>query len=250
MNLKDVLTAQFKIAEIPVDEYRSVANYIKTAEAFSRNMYRPIIIVDLYRKKQIYRSGNFSFFVGRSYEESKKNAYQFYLDAIPENELKEIVTVLRKTHELFLSFPIEERSNLILSYYFHVISDGKKRLICQNITPLALTDKGELWLILCTFSLSSRKLPGNFIVKRHNDPDYFQYRPDKGVWYHKEGIMLTSVEKDILLLSSQGYTMKEIAVAFGKSQDMIKAYKRVLFSKLRVSSITEAVFTAVNYSLL
>ena len=58
------------------------------------------------------------------------------------------------------------------------------------------------------------------------------------------------MEHDILMLSSQGYTIKEIASMLCKSEDSIKSYKRVLFAKLGVKSITEAVFAAINYDLL
>ena len=44
--------------------------------------------------------------------------------------------------------------------------------------------------------------------------------------------------------------MKEIAPIFGKSVDAIKLYKRVLFSKLGVRSITEAVMAAINRNLI
>ena len=44
--------------------------------------------------------------------------------------------------------------------------------------------------------------------------------------------------------------MKEIAGKLNKSEDSIKNYKRVLFAKLGVKSITEAVFEAINLNLL
>ena len=87
-------------------------------------------------------------------------------------------------------------------------------------------------------------------MKKHNDSEYLQYSPEKGRWYLKEGLILSSEDKEILLLSSQGYTMKEIAGIIGKSLETVKMYKRVMFSKLRVKSITEAFLAAINRNLI
>jgi len=63
-------------------------------------------------------------------------------------------------------------------------------------------------------------------------------------------MVLTEVERDILRLSSQGYTMNDIADKLCKSIDTIKTYKKRLFAKLEVKSITEALSYATNYKLL
>ena len=76
------------------------------------------------------------------------------------------------------------------------------------------------------------------------------YNVEKGRWYHKEGVSLSFEEKEILLLSSQGYTVKEIAAVLSKSEDTIKMYKRVMFSKLKVKSIAEAIIAAINGNLI
>jgi len=63
-------------------------------------------------------------------------------------------------------------------------------------------------------------------------------------------VALTETERDILRLSSQGYTMDEIATMLCKSIDTIKTYKKRLFAKLEVRSIAEALSYATNYKLI
>ena len=103
---------------------------------------------------------------------------------------------------------------------------------------------------MCSFSLSSRKEPWNPTLRHFQHLDYYYYSLKKRRWYYKEGQDLTDIEKEILILSSQGYIMKEIAEKLGKSESAVKFYKRQLFDKMGAKNITEAVFTALNDNLL
>ena len=158
--------------------------------------------------------------------------------------------IFNSAYDLFLSYPVEMRKELVLSFYSHHHHNGKRRIAYQSLTPLALTDEGDLWLVLCTTFFSSRKEPGLYVLHRHNDSEYLEYNLKRRCWYHKEGLLLTREEKEILLLSSQGCTMKEIALAMGGTLDIVKHHKRSLFSKLKVENITEAVLAAINNNLI
>ncbi|MBQ9216032.1 MAG: helix-turn-helix transcriptional regulator [Prevotella sp.] len=57
-------------------------------------------------------------------------------------------------------------------------------------------------------------------------------------------------EKQILTLSAQGYTMKEIAGQMLRSFDTVKFYRRQIFEKLDVQNITEALSLATSYCLV
>ena len=63
-------------------------------------------------------------------------------------------------------------------------------------------------------------------------------------------VELTDKEKAIITLSAQGYTEKEIAAKMYKSHNSVKTYKRILFRKLGVSSIAEALMYSLNNHLL
>ena len=80
--------------------------------------------------------------------------------------------------------------------------------------------------------------------------EYYEYNLTKKRWIRMLDVNLNEMEKDILHLSTQGYTMADIANKLCKSLDTIKACKRVLFAKLEVKNITEAISFAANYNLL
>ena len=69
-------------------------------------------------------------------------------------------------------------------------------------------------------------------------------------WKSRETITLKPEEKQILTLSAQGYTMKEIAEKMLRSFDTVKFYRRQIFEKLDVQNITEALSLATSYGLV
>jgi len=246
LTIQDFIKHPYIIDKIDEQEYARKDIYIETVASFSRSFYQPIFVVDFYKQDLLYVSGNLRYLCGLSGEQLKASPNTLYFDFVPEDEEEILKEIVFKALELFESFPIEERKDWVLSYDFHLKFGVRKRLIQHQITPLRLTEDGRLWLALCSFSIASRKEIGNATMRRYEHQDYFMYSLKNHVWYYREGVRLTDSEHDVLLMSSQGYTMKEIAARLFKSEDSVKSIKRNLFSKLGVRNITEAVFAAIN----
>ena len=100
------------------------------------------------------------------------------------------------------------------------------------------------------FSLSSHKEAGQIRFRILGQSGYRQYSLTAHRWQPCEGVTLTPEEKQVLTLSAQGYTMKEISDHICRSFDTVKFYRRQLFEKLDVANITEAIAFATNYGLL
>ena len=246
LSIKDFIRPPYIIDKIDEHEYVKKDIYIETVASFARSFYQPVFIVDFYKQNLLYVSGNLNHLCGMSGEQLQASPDRLYYDFVPVEEEEILKEIIFKSFELFMTFPVEERISWVLSYDFHLQFGSRKRLIQHRITPLKLADDGRLWLAFCSFSISSRKEIGNATMRRDGHSDYFTYSLKNHVWYYREGIKLTEIEHDVLLLSSQGYTMKEIASKLYKSEDSVKSYKRHLFSKLGVRNITEAVFSAIN----
>ena len=92
--------------------------------------------------------------------------------------------------------------------------------------------------------------PEYIIMKKDNSKSYYEYSLEKHKWVKQPGIALNETERDVLILSAQGYTMDDIADSLCKSVDTIKACKRALFAKMEVKNIAEALSYATNYKLL
>lgn len=250
ISLKDFFTPRNTVDALDERLYVNQPALIRIAEAFARSLYQPVIVIDLYKRNLLYMSGNFQYMFGILPDKDPMDNDRLFFDFVPEEEQQMLLEVMDRAFELLYSLPVDERLEWSLSYYLTIDSGEKRRLVHQTVTSMYLSPQGKVWLAMCTFSLSSRKDPGHPSLRHYRHPDYFIYSFKKHVWFYKEGVVLSDVERDILILSSQGYIMKEIAVKIGKSEDTVKFYKRQLFAKLGVKNNTEAVFAAINDNLL
>ena len=79
---------------------------------------------------------------------------------------------------------------------------------------------------------------------------YWEYSLDGHRWKQCDLIILKPEEKQVLALAARGNSIHDISEQMYRSVDTIKLYRRNLFEKLNVTSITEAVAFASNYGLL
>lgn len=63
-------------------------------------------------------------------------------------------------------------------------------------------------------------------------------------------VTLRPQEKQVLILSAQGFTVAQIADKMCRSIDTVKTYKRLMFERLGTRSITEALTLATNCGLI
>ena len=87
-------------------------------------------------------------------------------------------------------------------------------------------------------------------IARRGYTGHWKYSPVDRKWHECARIILKEEEKEVLRLSMQGYTMKDISEHVSKSLDTVKTYKRRIFEKLEVENITEAISYAINNNLL
>lgn len=249
-NIGDFFIVPNSVYTITEEDYQKIHILVNAAKAFARSTHQCVYVIDYFKQNFLYVSENLAYWCGLDSDKIKSAGYQFYLDYVPEKEQQMLLEINKKGFDLFNEIPLAERLDYTISYDFHIIHGRKLRLVNHHLTPMVLTKDGRIWLALCTISMSSRNTPGHIIMKKYDSKSYYEYALEKHKWIKKEGITLSEAERDVLILSAQGYTMNDIADKLCKSVDTIKAYKRALFSKLEVKNITEALSYATNYRLL
>lgn len=231
-------------------EYQQLEPIIKAVKAFVRSTHQCVYVIDYSRKEFVYVSENIIYLCGRSAREVKEMGYNLYLQHVPLKELAMLAEINETGFALFNNVPLSERMGCAIKYDFHITDGGKMRLIHHTLTPLVMSSNGHIWLALCTMTLSARNTPGKIIMRIEKSSEYYEYNLAEKWWTKMCDVNLSEMEKDILRLSTQGYTMKDIADKLCKSLDTIKACKRVMFAKLDVKNIAEAISFAANYNLL
>ena len=258
--IDDFFMYENRVEGITDADYQRAQPYVEAAQAFAQTTYQSIYIIDNYCKNFLYVSDNPFFLCGHTADEVRQMGYGFYLSHVPEDEVPMLTELNRSGFRAFYDEPVENRRQCMMSYDFHIAHDDRLLLVNHKITPLAMTPEGRVWLALCTVSLSPHKEAGHieffqFFDKRSDKVDYHtgekrEYSLEAHRWKSRETITLKPEEKQILTLSAQGYTMKEIAEKMLRSFDTVKFYRRQIFEKLDVQNITEALALATNYGLV
>lgn len=250
INIGDFFTLQNTIESISDSDYSKTGLIIEAAKAFERTTYQCVYIIDYFKQGFLYVSNNIARLCGGEAEKIKDFGYKFYIDYVPEEDLKMLVEINTKGFKLFNTLPIGERKKYTISYDFHIMRDKRKRLVNHKLTPLVLTKDGRIWLAICTISLAATNEPGNVIMKKVGASTFYQYSLYDHKWEERKEIVLTDNEREVLSLSTQGYTMNDIADNICKSVDTVKACKRSIFQKMDVKNIAEALTYAQNHQLI
>ena len=248
--IEDFFIDMNRVEGITDADYQQAQPYVEAAKAFAQTTYQSIYIIDYFRKGFLYVSDNPLFLCGHTADEVRQTGYGFYMEHVPEDELPILTELNRSGFRAFDEVPVESRRHCMMSYDFHIRNNNRLLLINHKITPLTLTADGRLWLALCTVSLSSHKEAGHIEFIQFRTGEKRAYSLQAHRWKDSETITLKPEEKQILTLSAQGYTMKEIAEQMFRSFDTVKFYRRQIFEKLDVKNITEALALATNYGLL
>lgn len=230
-------------------QYDKVKLLIETVDAFSRLSYQSVYLIDYYKQKFLYVPENPLFLCGHTVKEVKELGYPLYIKNVPEEEQKMLMEINRAGSLFFDAINPADKYRCSISCDFHLLNRGKKVLVNHKLTPVKLTDEGEEWIAMCVVSHSSRKTSGHIELHIGGSSKYWEYSLNAHRWKESEEIILKGEEKEVLRLSSEGLTMKEIAGRMCRSIDSVKFYRRCLFEKLKVTNITEALVYAENYKL-
>ena len=232
-------------------DYGMVKYYTRLADALSQLSYHSIYLIDYYKRGFLYVSENPLFLCGKSASQVLQAGYSFYLKNVPNEDLQLLLKINEAGFQFYNNIAIDERTNYSISYDFRLKQpNGHLMLINHKLAPLILDTNGNIWISLCIVSLSSNNKPGNIVIKNTKEKKFFEYDISLNKWNAQKVVRLNNQEKEILMLSSRGLTVERIAKELFLSVDTIKYHKKNLFKKLKASSISEAILSAVNIGII
>ena len=250
-NINEFFTIQNTVRAVSDTEKEQTSDYLECIRAFSKITYMSIYVIDYEKKGFEYVSDNPLFLCGHTAKEVQELGYAFYFKYVTPEDLDLLLKINNAGFSFYEDIPFEERKDYTISYDFHLKNqNGNVILINQKLTPLFLTNDGKIWKALCIISLSNEQSSGNVKISKKGSGVVFHYNIEKEYWKKVEETQLTSREKEILLYSTRGYTIKEIADAIFVSTDTVKFHRRKVFNKLEVANIAEAIAFATNNKLI
>lgn len=231
-------------------DYAKVENFIQAADAFSRSSHQCIYIIDYYKRGFLYVSDNPLFLCGETAASVLQSGYQFYFRHVPARDLDMLLDINEAGFNLYKTIPVADRLSYSISYDFHLTQPAKtSMLINHKLTPLALDAQSNIWLALCAITHSSGKGSGNVVVSKKDGSKVFEYDLAAKEWKPRDKVLLSIREKEILALSMQGFTMKEIAEKLFISLETVKFHRKSIFQKLKAKNTSEAISYAINYGI-
>lgn len=248
--VEDFFTLTNSVEGIDDERYQYLDPMIRAIDAMANATYQSIYVIDYLKKGFLHVASNPLFLCGHTAEEVKQMGYRLYIDHVPAEEQPMLTEINEVGFKRFNDEPIDERSRCFMSYDFHIRNGEDCYLVNHKITPFALAPDGRAWLAMCVVSLSHHDTPGHIEFRQKGQPFYWEYDLDSHCWQEHQNITLRPQEKQVLILSAQGYTVPQIADKMCRALDTVKTYKRALFERLGVRSITEALTVAINQGLL
>lgn len=249
--MKDFFSFKNSVNEIPKGSQEQTLDYLEAIKAFSRTTYKSIYVIDYQKRVFEYVSDNPLFLCGHTAEEIKEMGYAFYFKYVIKPDLDLLIKINTAGFEFYDKIPMEERKDYTISYDFHIKNqEGKTILINQKLTPMFLTNNGKIWKAICIVSLSAERQAGNIKIYKKGNNKIFKYDLDGDFWKADEKIKLSPREKEILQLSTRGFTINEIAESIYVSPDTVKFHRRKLFDKLEVTNISVAIMYATNNKMI
>lgn len=249
--INDFFTIKNTVKAVSDIDKKQTFDYLEPIRAFAKITYKSIYVIDYEKKGFEYVSDNPLFLCGHSAKEVQELGYAFYFKYVTQPDLELLLKINNAGFNFYEDIPIEERKDYTISYDFHLKNqNGNIILINQRLTPLFLTSQGKIWKALCIISLSNEQSSGNIKIHKKNSAVAFHYDLENEFWKKVDEIKLSSREKEILIYSTRGYKINEIAEAIFVSSDTVKFHRSKIFNKLGVSNIAEAIAYATNNKLI
>lgn len=228
-----------------------VGDYLEAVKAFSRITYQSLYVIDYQTKGFEYVSENPLFLCGKSSQEVKELGYAFYFQNVIAEDVELLIKINEAGFEFYEEIPVDERKQYSISYDFYLINHKKNKvLVNHKLTPMFLTEEGQIWKSLCIVSLSNRTSSGNVVISKEGSEELWKYDFNATRWEKDEKIRLSQREYEILSLYASGMTINEIADKIFISADTVKFHRKKLFEKIGVNNIAEALSYAKTNKLL
>lgn len=198
--MSGLLVGNEPIAKVSDVEYSKVQSYFEMLDAVSRLTYQSIYVMDYCKMNFLYVSDNPIFLCGYSREEVMAKGFDFLLEQCKPEEVRALIEINRASLEFIHKVPVSERTRYSVSYNYHIRSSrmGKWRLVHHKRTPLALSDAGELWLILCSIDWAPDDSNLRATVTSEISSKVWYYDLNKMSWNESPQETLTELEKRCL----------------------------------------------------
>ncbi len=223
--------------------------FLETLDAVSNSS---VSIFDLYKRDHIYLSSRFETTFGWNNQAAEKEGTDYFNSRVHPDDMIE----LTESGTYFLRLGLSLSSGVIRNYkaisdYRVMHADGYYVRVVEQKFVLEFTADGTPWLGLCIMDLSpfaDQDTPYRSRLVNIQTGEIFLFPPES-----KSELLtasLTSREKEILKLVSEGLISKQIADKLYISVNTVNTHRQRIIEKLNVSNTFEAIRYATKLGWL
>lgn len=247
-----MMTEALPVPEVGEDEYLEIDKYRDIFESFSRITYKTLYIMDMNRLSFVFMSCRDSFSCGFTKEEIMEMGTDFIMKYTHPDDLERITVYFKAMNMFHMKLDMEDRTKYTCSFNFRLIHSktGKAFLINNQCTPLKVDAEGRIWLLSCIVSPASDSHMSDMVISMTEKNVMYMFNSNTMKWKKETTEKLNETEKNVILLSSQGLSISEIAEELHKSENTVKAYRKSIFNKLNTRNITETISYAFQHRLV
>ena len=224
--------------------------YIELAEAFAALSYQGVYLLDTDTNLFVFTSDSPILRSGHTAEEVESMDLSCLAVNIPDEEKNQLVDMSRTLSCVYAQMPIEKRRRLNIYLNFHEQFDGRTMMVCHKLRMLDFDADGMPHLALGIISYAIHRDEAAFFIGIPGEEYDLVYNHKINDWEPAKHVQLSDDERDMLRLTMQGYKLEEIGKIMCKSTETIKFYRRQVFSKMNVESISQAVAYATHHRLI
>jgi DNA-binding CsgD family transcriptional regulator len=221
---------------------------------FSDILIAATYIIDFKKRCFCFVSNHDFFLCGFSSGDALRQGYDFYSKIVYPEDLS-LWTDMRKAVLRHIR-DFEEKRNEIdyfsctfrLQHKYFFLTHPLLQMVFHRMKPI--WKNGELRYLICSVKNSTDKEAGNLCMHYKDGSIYEEYNFRTGRWKRNPQKPLTERERAILILALQGKSTKEIANDLCKGQNTIQNQIKLLFSKLKVHTMQEAIEFACHHRLI
>ncbi len=228
--------------------HQNLDDLIVCVNSFANMSYASIRLIDLYHQSMVHIKNNSLTSICIPSEDIMSMGVNTYTELIHPNDYKLMQSASQSAADFIMCFPPAMRINFTLSYNLRIKNNScdKWLHLYHQASPVRTTPNGKPWLVMCVDCLPTQN---NDIISLRNGTRQWYYDRAKNKWIETDIPALSQRECTILQLAAQGKNISEIAEVLCTSVENVKRLRRLLFKKLGVKSINEAINFAMTQRL-
>jgi DNA-binding CsgD family transcriptional regulator len=233
-----------------MDSNTENSSFIKMAQSLSLMTSAVVYLWDNVNNRFLFLTGNSDLLGGMKAKTIMQTGHEQLIDMVPEDDRRLLQNVKTSLENNYHRIPKELRAEVVLYLNYHVGNGGRRMLINNRLSCVDFDADGSPKIILGLATPSVHRSERYVFFKIKSTDTFLHFNLTSLQWEDTNRIRITADERRMLYLSKSGFSAKDIAEIMNKSKDTVNFYRKSVYDKLEVKSITEAVEHAEHYGLI